>query len=250
MLGSYYNHLAPYYKYVYADWATSLQHQAGMLDSVIREYFGDKVQRILDAACGIGTQSIGLAQLGYTITASDISTEEVQQARSETEQRGLKIDFKVADMRNLSAVQGEEFDLVIACDNAIPHLLSNDEIIQVFREFYQCTGPECGCLITVRDYENMERDGKRLYPRTVHETDEGKLVMFDLWEFEGDFYDFSTYVVLDKRDGTTETQAIRGGRYYCVTIPTLEKLMGEAGFKKVVTLRDRFFQPLILGMKV
>jgi hypothetical protein len=56
--------------------------------------------------------------------------------------------------------------------------------------------------------------------------------------------------VLDKSDGTTETQAIRGGRYYCVTIPTLEKLMGEAGFKKVVTLRDRFFQPLILGMKV
>jgi hypothetical protein len=109
---------------------------------------------------------------------------------------------------------------------------------------------EGGCLITVRDYENMERTGKRLVPRTVHKTDEGKLVMFDLWEFEGDFYDFTTYVVLDKSGGTAETQVIHGGRYYCVTIPTLEKLMGQAGFKKVVTLRERFFQPLILGMKV
>jgi SAM-dependent methyltransferase len=249
MLGSYYNHLAPYYKYIYADWDASLQRQAGMLDSVIREYFGDKVQRILDAACGIGTQSIGLAQLGYAIASSDISPGELEQARSEAQKRGLKIEFKMADMRKLSSVFQEEFDLVIACDNTIPHLLSNDEIIQVFREFYQCTGPEGGCLITVRDYENMERDGKRLYPRTVHETDDGKLLMFDLWEFEGDFYDFTTYVVLDKRDGTTETQAIRGGRYYCVTIPTLERLMGQAGFQKVVTLRERFFQPLILGMK-
>jgi hypothetical protein len=74
--------------------------------------------------------------------------------------------------------------------------------------------------------------------------------MFDLWEFDGDFYNFTTYALLDKGDGIAETQVIRGGRYYCVTIPTLESLMGQAGFQKVVTLRERFFQPLILGMKV
>ena len=74
-----------------------------MLDNVIHEYFGGKVQRILDAACGIGTQSIGLAQLGYTITASDISASELEQARKEAEKRNLKVEFKVADMRHLSA---------------------------------------------------------------------------------------------------------------------------------------------------
>jgi ubiquinone/menaquinone biosynthesis C-methylase UbiE len=250
MLNSYYNQLAPYYKYIYADWDTSLQRQAGMLDSVIHEYFGDKVQHILDAACGIGTQSIGLAKLGYAITASDISPGELEKARREAQERGLKIDFKEADMRNLSALYDDTFDLVIACDNAIPHLLNDDEITQAFREFYRCTKSDGGCLITVRDYESMDRSGKQLFPRTVHETVEGKQVMFDLWEFDGDFYDFTTYVVLDKRDGTAETQVIRGGRYYCVTIPILEKLMGQAGFKKVVTLRERFFQPLTLGMKV
>jgi len=250
MLDAYYNRLAPYYKYIYADWDASLQRQAGMLDSVIREYFGDRVKHILDAACGIGTQSIGLAQLGYTIAASDISPGELERARNEAAGRELKIEFDVADMRNLSASFHEKFDLVIACDNAIPHLLSDKEILQAFQEFYQCTTSAGGCLITVRDYENMERGGKQLYPRSVHETDDGKLVMFDLWEFDGDFYDFTTYAVLDKGGGQAETQVIRGGRYFCVTIRTLENLMGQAGFKKVVTLRERFFQPLILGMKV
>ena len=250
MLDSYYNHLAPYYKYIYKDWESSLQRQARILDAVIREYFGEKVHHILDAASGIGTQSIGLAQLGYKVTASDISPGELDQARLEAEKRNLQIEFKVADMRHLSPAFQQKFDLVIACDNAIPHLLSDVEITKAFWEFYQCTTPEGGCLITVRDYETVERSGKRLNPRTVHETDEGKLLLFDLWEFDGDFYDFTTYAVLDKGDDGPETQVIRGGRYYCVTIPTLERLMIQAGFKKVVTLRERFFQPLILGMKV
>jgi len=249
VLDSYYNQLSPYYKYIYTDWDASLQRQAGMLDNVIHEYFGGKVQRILDAACGIGTQSIGLAQLGYTITASDISASELEQARKEAEKRNLKVEFKVADMRHLSAAHQEKFDLVIACDNAIPHLLSDGEILKAFWEFYQCTTLEGGCLITVRDYENMERSGQRINPRTVHETDEGKLLIFDLWEFDGDFYDFTTYAVLDKGDEEPKIQVIRGGRYYCVTIQTLENLMRQAGFKNIVTLQERFFQPLILGVK-
>lgn len=250
MLDSYYDHLAPYYKYIYADWEASLQRQAGILDGVIREYFGEKVHRILDAACGIGTQSTGLAQLGYQVTASDISPGELDQARGDAEKRNLTIEFKVADIRSLSTIFQAPFDLVIACDNAIPHLLSDGEILQAFREFHRCTRPEGGCLISVRDYENIERGEKRLNPRTVHETDDGKLLMFDLWEFEGDFYDFTTYALLDKGDGKVETQVMRGGRYYCVAISTLENLMEQAGFKNIVTLRERFFQPLILGMKV
>lgn len=29
--------------------------------------------------------------------------------------------------------------------------------------------PEGGCLISVRDYESIERGGQRMNPRTVHE---------------------------------------------------------------------------------
>lgn len=250
MLDSYYNHLAPYYKYIYADWDASVQRQADALAGVIHEYFGDMVQRVLDAACGIGTQSIGLAQLGYQVTASDISPGELEQARIEAVKRELKIEFKVADMRDLSLFRRGVFDLVMACDNAIPHLLGEEEILKAFREFYRCAVPDGGCLVTIRDYEKIVRGGRRMNPRTVHETEEGKLLLFDLWEFDGDFYDFTTYAMLDKGENVVETQVIRGGRYYCVTVSQLEKLMLEAGFKNVVTLRERFFQPLILGMKV
>jgi ubiquinone/menaquinone biosynthesis C-methylase UbiE len=176
MIEGFYDRLSPFYRYIFQDWNASLDRQAAILDEVIREYFGNHVRSILDAACGIGTQTIGLAQKGYWLTASDISEGEIEKARLEAFQRHLDIDFRVVDMRHLQQMFDTKFDLVIACDNAVPHLLSDDEIQQAFGEFYQVTSASGGCIISVRDYEAMERSGRKLCPRQVHDIPEGKIV--------------------------------------------------------------------------
>ena len=83
MVDSYYDKLAPCYKYIYPDWERSAEYQAAALDEVIREYFGDQVSTVLDAACGIGTQSIGLAKLGSRVTGCDLSPGAIQIANQE-----------------------------------------------------------------------------------------------------------------------------------------------------------------------
>ena len=249
MIETYYDQLAPYYRFLHQDWAASVSRQAAALAEVIHQYFGPQVRRILDAACGIGTQSLGLAGLGYEVTASDISAAAVEQARAEAARRGLPIEFGLADMRHLNEAYGQRFEVVLACDNAIPHLLSDADIRRAFEAFYHCSTPEGGCLISVRDYASLEKGGQKLYPRTVHATPEGRVVVFDLWEFDGDFYDFTTYVVEDRNQPTATTHVIGGGRYYCVTLPTLESLLREAGFRQVITLKDQFYQPLLIGLK-
>jgi hypothetical protein len=95
----------------------------------------------------------------------------------------------------------------------------------------------------------MELGGRRMYPRLVHPTPEGRAILFDLWEFDGEFYDFTTYIIQDNGDAEAQTHAIRGGRYYCVTIPTLERLLQEAGFSRVVIEREKFYQPVLMGCK-
>lgn len=249
MIETYYNHLAPYYKHLFLDWNASVERQATVLDGVIREFFGAAAKRILDAACGIGTQSLGLAQLGYEVTASDISEIEIEYAKAEAAQRGLAITFGVADMRRLREHYAQPFDLVIACDNAVPHLLSDAEILQAFEQFFHCTTKEGGCMISVRDYAAIERGGKKLMPRHAHQTHEGHLLVFDLWEFEGEFYNFTTYLVEDNGEAIAQTHVIRGGRYYCVSIAQLEELLKQAGFARVEVLRERYYQPVLVGRK-
>ena len=251
MTEAYYNNLAPYYKFIYPNWDASVQRQAGALDSVIREFVSEAASTVLDATCGIGTQSIGLAKLGYHVTASDLSSAEVEQARREAARHNVQIEFQVADMRQVWETHQKEFDVVIACDNSVPHLLTNEEILLAFRQFFKCTKSGGCCIITVRDYTQLERSGKRkeMYPRLVHQTDGGQIVMFDVWDFDGDYYEITSYIVDDVGKSVAQTQVLRGGKYYCVEIPTLEKLFREAGFRDVNTLRDRFFQPLLIATK-
>ena len=82
MIEEFYNNLAPYYKYIYPDWDLSMMRQASALDSIIQEFIVGEKQTLLDVACGIGTQCIGLAKKGYHVFASDISENEIEHAGS------------------------------------------------------------------------------------------------------------------------------------------------------------------------
>jgi hypothetical protein len=67
-------------------------------------------------------------------------------------------------MRQATADHREQSDLVIACDNAVTHLLTDEELVAAFEQFLACTRPGGGCLITVRDYDREERAGVQVKP--------------------------------------------------------------------------------------
>ena len=148
---TFYDDLAPFYHLIYPDWEKSIARQGGQLDIAIRELCGD-AKIVLDVSCGIGTQVLGLTQAGYKVTGSDLSTRGIERARIEASNRDLKISYSVADMREAFDHHDAQYDVVIACDNSVPHLLSDNDILTAFKQIYQCIRPGGGCIITVRDY--------------------------------------------------------------------------------------------------
>lgn len=254
MTENFYDALAPYYKYVYADWDASVEWQANVLNAIMQEYLGaaEGQRTILDAACGIGTQSIGLAMLGHKITASDLSTGAIQQAKKEAQQKSLEIDFHVGNMKNVWDHLQTSFDVVIACDNSVPHLLNQEEILAALSQFYACTNAGGAAIITVRDYSKLQRrqGEKKMVPRYIHTAGAGQLVMFDVWHFyDADHYEMTTYLIKDDGSENVNVEAIKGGTYYCVEIPVLVDLFHQAGFQRVEVVEERFFQPVIVALK-
>jgi hypothetical protein len=75
------------------------------------------------------------------------------------------------------------------------------------------------------------------------------VILFDIWDFDGAYYDFTTYIVEDRGEGGIWSHAIRGGRYHCVTIAALERLLEEAGFQRVAIVREKYHQPILVGLK-
>jgi SAM-dependent methyltransferase len=244
----FYNQLTPFYHLIYPDWEASIQQQAADLDSIIQEFWGGGVKTILDVACGIGTQALGLAGLGYRLIGSDFSENTIERAKKEAAARLLNIDFSVADMRQAYMHHQKQFDLVIACDNAVPHLLTDEEILEAFQQFYQCTRPGGGCLITVRDYDKEDRSGVQVKPYGIRVEGETRYLVFQVWEFHDSIYDLAIYFVKDQGGANCVTHVMRS-KYYAVGADKLISLMQAAGFAQVQRLADRFYQPVIIGRK-
>jgi len=245
---NFYDEFAPYYHLIYPDWDKSIARQAGHLKSIIDEFCENEAARVLDVACGIGTQSIGLAQLGFEVTASDISPKEIECARANAAQRSIKIAFSVADMRSAFDHHQQTFDVVIACDNAIPHLLSDEDILKTFEQFHLCTAPGGCCIVSVRDYQAMELTGAHVKTYGLRQEGDSRYLVFQVWEFDGPIYELSMYVIEDKRDAGCTTRVMRT-KYYAVSTDRLTELMARAGFTDVRRLDGRFFQPLLVGLR-
>jgi SAM-dependent methyltransferase len=245
---TFYDELAPFYHLLFPDWEASMQRQAAALEEIIRERWGPGRLSILDVACGIGTQTLGLAALGHSLTASDVSARAVERARREARARLLDIPFSVADMRQAHAHHRRQFDLVIACDNALPHLLTDEDLRTAFEQFFACTRPGGGCLVTVRDYDKEDRSPTQVRPYGVRNEGGARCLAVQVWEFHGAIYDLAMYLIEDRGGPACVTRVMRS-QYYAVGTGKLLDLMRRAGFVQAERLDGRFYQPVLLGRR-
>lgn len=153
-------------------------------------------------------------------------------------------------MRNAHACHGGGFDLVISCDNSVPHLLDDAEILRAFREMYACLRPGGGCLISVRDYDQEPRGRNLVKPYSAREENGKRYLPFQVWDFEGEhYYDFTLFLVEeDLSSHDVRTHALRS-RYYAVSPNRLLQLLEEAGFQRVGRRDEGYYQPVLLGTR-
>ncbi|HSH02442.1 MAG TPA: class I SAM-dependent methyltransferase [Anaerolineae bacterium] len=246
----FYDRLSPFYHLIYQDWEGSIERQAAQLWGVMEREWGGDVKRVLDVACGIGTQSLGLAGLGLVVKGADVSAGAVARAKREAAVRGLAIAFEVGDMRTAYEQHGGGFDVVLAADNAIPHLLSDAEILGALGQMYRCLRPGGGCVITMRDYDGAERGRGLVKPYGTREVDGVRYLVWQVWDFEGDIYTVSMYFVRDEGEEGDVTTEVMRTKYYALSPNRLVSLMVEAGFGEVKRLDDVYFQPVVVGTRV
>ncbi|GGJ30523.1 class I SAM-dependent methyltransferase [Streptomyces brasiliensis] len=115
-----YDRPAPDHHLIFPDSGTSMARQAAARDGLLRARLGAGPCRMLDCACGIGTQAVGLALTGHHVTGTDLSPDAVSRAAAEAEAAARAA--AVADMRALP-FRPAAFDAVVCTDNSLPHLL-------------------------------------------------------------------------------------------------------------------------------
>lgn len=247
-MDEFYTALSPFYHLIFADWNESMERQGEQLSAIVKKKW-PQACTVLDASCGIGTQSIALSQQGFELTGSDLSKDAVERAKQEAERRAVDIRFSVCDMLDLSGHHREKYDIVLSADNSVPHLLNDQDILRALKQMYACLSAGGGCVITVRDYDQEKRGQHILKPYGTRIEDGKRYVVFQVWDFIGELYDVTLFLIeedLSSREVVTNTMRTQ---YYAVSTDTLIELMIVAGFEDVRRIDDAFYQPVLTGTR-
>jgi len=246
---TFYNNLAAQYDKLFLDWQTTVQKQAALLNRLFQDNGFDADAQILDCACGIGTQAIGLASLGYSVTASDISAGALAQAKERAAKNDVQIRFAQADFCTLSKTFSEQFDIVIAMDNALPHMLSKGALEAAVKSITGKIAAGGMFVASIRDYDALLMDKPPYSPPYIHQTGKGQRVAFQTWHWNEDHYKLIQYIIEDE-----ETLQISSFpcEYRAIRREELTNLLLAGGCTKVTWMfpeETGFYQPIVIARK-
>jgi len=248
MTAEFYDQLASFYHLLYGDWEAAIAAQGQALGGLLREHGVAPGMKVLDAACGIGTQALGLLQQGYIVRATDVSPGAVARLREELSSRRLDAVAEVDDLRSLERTATVSQDAVIACDNSVPHLLTDDEILEAFSACRRILRPGGLLVLSVRDYAAIERRNPDVRPYGLRRDGDTRFLAVQAWEWDGEHYDLRIYLTTESPEGDCSTRVLRS-RYYAVSIDRLMALLNTAGFVQVERRDDVMFQPVLVARR-
>ncbi len=246
---TFYDDMATKYDMLFQDWLETTESQAKILNNIIASYGFEKNIKLLDCACGIGTQSIGLAKLGYSVTASDLSDGELKEAKKRAEENGVYIDFRQADFCKLSEVFSEKFNVIIAMDNALPHMLTEQQLYSAIFSIANQTADGGMFIASIRDYDEILKNKPRYSTPYIHKTCNGQKVSFQTWEWFGENYKFTQYIIDDEKQLSVSKFDCE---YRAVVRDELTRHLLSCGFTNVewkFPKETGFYQPIVVAMK-
>ena len=246
---TFYDHLASQYDKLFLDWQATTREQADILDQIFKKNGFDKSASILDCACGIGTQAIGLAAIGYRVTGSDISDAELKEAAERARKNNVSARFEHADFCTLSNTFSQKFNIVIAMDNALPHMLTENDLACAIRSIVNQIHDSGMFVASIRDYDALLMRKPPYSPPYIHETAKGLRVCFQTWKWDQHNYRLTQYIIDDE-------DTLNVSKYECEYRATrreeITNLLRANGCQEVIWLfpeETGFYQPIVVAKK-
>jgi glycine/sarcosine N-methyltransferase len=238
----FYDRLARDYHLIYADWNAAIESQSRAIDRIVRSEVAAPPLALLDCACGIGTQAIGLALRGYRLHATDLSRPALQRARREARSRGAQLSFAQADLRDLGRSVASTFDVVICCDNSL-----------AARSIKGRLKPRGLFIASIRDYDRIVREHPTFTPQALYTAPGDLRLAFQHWNWHGDGRTYDQHLFIVRGRGERWTIRHYQGLSHALLRSELSEHLRRVGLRKVKWLmpaQTGYHQPIVIARSV
>jgi glycine/sarcosine N-methyltransferase len=247
---TFYEDMAGSYDLLFDDWQRAIDRQRTVISRLIGP--PSSVGPILDCACGIGTQALGLASLGLAIEGSDLSAAAIERAKAEAASRHLSIEFRVDDMRTLATSPPARFGAVLAFDNALPHLDSDEEVLAALQAMQSRLRPAGRLLISLRDYGPLMQARPQMMPPCFFGEEGRRRIVHQIWEWQDERrYQVHIFITSQAPNEGWVSQHFTGC-YRAISPQEVAECMRRVGLDEVRVLSERetgYYQPIVSAVR-
>ena len=250
MIPGFYDALADRYHLLFDNWERAIERQGGILGPLLASHSSPLPLKILDCACGIGTQSIGFAAMGHQVVGSDLSQAAVERARREARSRSLDISYYISDMTSLREIPQTGFDVAVALDNALPHL-SEAQLAQAATTIAAKLKPGGLFMASIRDYDQLILEKPPMQPPAFYGARGSRRIVHQVWDWSDNTrYTLHLYITTESSSGWEAHHFVSA--YRCLLREDLSDVLKNSGFSDIQWLMPHesgYYQPLVLARR-
>ena len=142
------------------------------------------------------------------------------------------------------------FDVVCALDNALAHFLAESDLAVALRGCCAALAPGGLFLASMRDYDTLSAERPTTTPIGVYDDPEGRRLVFQVWDWDGDCYDLTIYLVRHRAEAVSVMAF--PSRVRAWQRADLDAALGRAGFVEITWLEPEdsgFYQPVVAARR-
>ncbi|MCL2539717.1 MAG: class I SAM-dependent methyltransferase [Oscillospiraceae bacterium] len=190
------------------------------------------VKSVLDCACGTGRHLFAFHQMGLKTAGSDLSPSMLDVAEKYLLGKALDLSLKQCDFRWLERCFEARFDAVVCLSTSLPHLHSDEDLIQALSSMRARLNPG-GILVLTQGTTDLEVSQGSPVEVVVNKPDFTRVFIKDMGAPI-----FSIKILDIFHSAHRVGHNLYDMRYRLLLCDEYSRLLDEAGFKKAVFLGD------------
>jgi ubiquinone/menaquinone biosynthesis C-methylase UbiE len=207
-----------------------LHFSRSLAESILPEYLeelGLSPKKWLDIACGEGSLAVTMAERGCRMIGIDRSPQMIDLAKGRAATAGVKVDFRVEDMRSLP-FEGD-FDLVTCFFDSLNYMLTVRDLQDAFKGAFRALRPGGFYIFDMNTIYGLAVDWMRQQTYIQNETD-------DFLELHQQDFDYenqvaSMHITVFRKEGEHWTRFDETHRERGYPIADIQFLLNKAGFE-------------------
>jgi 2-polyprenyl-3-methyl-5-hydroxy-6-metoxy-1,4-benzoquinol methylase len=190
--------------------------------------------KVCECACGTGSLTILLAQLGYQMTGVDLSADMLFEASQKARKHGAMIPFVKQDMRELRLHR--QMDAVLCTNDGLNYLPTGEDVAAFFRAAYLALRPGGGLFFDVSTPYKLEHVLGNTF--LGHEEEDVAYLWQNSFSKSKQSVDLDLTIFLKQQDGSYR-RIEEHQRQYIHGAEMLNRLLLQTGFAEVAFYGDQ-----------